>query len=121
MVPCFSKYASLCITKALSAYFSFCFNSCSVNYVNYLLVVTCTPFRWKKELISSSTSEADLGLLQHRRWSALLPAVNYYHKALHLGCCSSPRSAPGFYLPVLLNEYSIVFIFHDVSYLSIQG
>ena len=20
-------------------------------------------------------------------------AVNYYHKALHLGCCSSPRSA----------------------------
>ena len=21
-----------------------------------------------------------------------LPAVNYYHKALHLGCCSSPRS-----------------------------
>ena len=22
-----------------------------------------------------------------------IPAVNYYHKALHLGCCSSPRSA----------------------------
>ena len=22
----------------------------------------------------------------------LLPAVNYYHKVLHLGCCSSPRS-----------------------------
>ena len=22
-----------------------------------------------------------------------LPAVNYYHKTLHLGCCSSPRSA----------------------------
>ena len=21
-----------------------------------------------------------------------LPAVNYYHKALHVGCCSSPRS-----------------------------
>ena len=21
-----------------------------------------------------------------------LEAVNYYHKALHLGCCSSPRS-----------------------------
>ena len=21
------------------------------------------------------------------------PAINYYHKALHLGCCSSPRSA----------------------------
>ena len=37
-------------------------------------------------------TEADLGLLQHPRWSALW-AVNYYHKALHLGCCSSPRSA----------------------------
>ena len=24
-----------------------------------------------------------------------IPAVNYYHKALHLGCCSSPRSAFG--------------------------
>ena len=23
----------------------------------------------------------------------LVPAINYYHKALHLGCCSSPRSA----------------------------
>ena len=23
------------------------------------------------------------------------PAINYYHKALHLGCCSSPRSASG--------------------------
>ena len=27
----------------------------------------------------------------------LLPAANYYHKALHLGCCSSPRSASGNY------------------------
>ena len=25
-----------------------------------------------------------------------LEAVNYYHKALHLGCCSSPRSASAF-------------------------
>ena len=25
-----------------------------------------------------------------------LPAVNYYHKALHLGCCSSPRSASSY-------------------------
>ena len=23
-----------------------------------------------------------------------LEEVNYYHKALHLGCCNSPRSAP---------------------------
>ena len=27
------------------------------------------------------------------RSSASLPAVNYYDKALHLGCCTSPRSA----------------------------
>ena len=26
-----------------------------------------------------------------------LPAVNFYHKALHLGCCSSPRSAFDFF------------------------
>ena len=31
----------------------------------------------------------------YKLWHLLqrLPAVNYYHKALHLGCCSSPRSA----------------------------
>ena len=34
-------------------------------------------------------TKADLGLLQHPRWSTL--AVNYYRKALHLGCCSSSR------------------------------
>ena len=27
-----------------------------------------------------------------------LPAVNYYNKALHLGCCSSPRSASDHFL-----------------------
>ena len=40
-------------------------------------------------------AEADLGLLKHPKWSTLLTiwsTVNYYHKALHLGCCSSPRS-----------------------------
>ena len=31
--------------------------------------------------------EADLGLLQHPRWMQLQD-VNYYHKVLHLGCCS---------------------------------
>ena len=25
-----------------------------------------------------------------------ISAVNYYHKVLHLGCCSSPRSASNF-------------------------
>ena len=27
--------------------------------------------------------------------SQRLPAVNYYHKALHVGSCSNPRSASG--------------------------
>ena len=27
------------------------------------------------------------------RFVIIVTAVNYYHKALHLGCCSSPRSA----------------------------
>ena len=48
--------------------------------------------------IDNWLSEVDLGLLQHPRWSVLcfLEAVNYYHKTLHLGCCSSPRSASGY-------------------------
>ena len=25
-------------------------------------------------------------------------AVNYYHKAFHLGCCNSPRSASGHFM-----------------------
>ena len=40
--------------------------------------------------LGSRLSEADLGLLQH-------PAINYYHKALHLGCCNSHRSASGYH------------------------
>ena len=50
-------------------------------------------------LIELSASDTNLGLQQRPRWSSLgnnsqrLPAVNYYHKVLHLGCCSSPRSA----------------------------
>ena len=45
-----------------------------------------------KGIVVIMYSEADLGLLQHPRWS---PAVNYYHKALYLGCCSNPRSTSG--------------------------
>ena len=37
----------------------------------------------KKMIYPENVAEADLGL----------KAVNYYHKALHLGCCNSPRSA----------------------------
>ena len=47
--------------------------------------------KWFVEMKDLWKTEPDLGLLQHPRWS--VPAVKYYHKALHLGCCSSPRSA----------------------------
>ena len=35
----------------------------------------------------------DVSKTQAFSFSYKLPVVNYYHKALHLGCCSSPRSA----------------------------
>ena len=43
------------------------------------------------------SSETDLGLLQHPKWSLFAIiinsfTVNDYHKAFHLGCWSSPRS-----------------------------
>ena len=55
-------------------------------------------------------AEADLGLLQHPRWIALL-------KALHLGCCSNPRSASGGDADVLnpcmnMRSWSSVFVFY---------
>ena len=46
-------------------------------------------------ITQSMYAEVDLGLLQ---------AVNYYHKALHLGCCSSPRSASGISLDWVSNS-----------------
>ena len=35
--------------------------------------------------------------------------VNYYHKALHLGCCSSPRSASAYPHSFLANSYFSVY------------
>ena len=35
-------------------------------------------------------------------------AVNYYHKAFHLGCCSSPRSASDYLLIVISDRISKV-------------
>ena len=63
-----------------------------------------------KGLVYHQLSEADLGLLQHPKWSALrqqltaqmerfetiVNGVNYYLKALHLGCCRNPRSASSY-------------------------
>ena len=36
-----------------------------------------------------------------------VPAVNYYHKALHLGCCNSPRSASGHSIAKALLTHSM--------------
>ena len=52
--------------------------------------------------------EADLGLLQHPNGAlcdncSRLKAVKYYHKALHLGCCSSPRSACDINISIVTN------------------
>ena len=42
-------------------------------------------------------------------------AVNYYHKALHLGCCSSPRSASAFaYLNC--SSYQLIVEFKNSNY-----
>ena len=44
-------------------------------------------------------------------------AVNYYHKALHLGCCSSPRSAsanvPNFEILVRDHPFSMNNIYFE--------
>ena len=66
---------------------TFCLSVC------YMLVVLLLCF---PEAVSMNTfPKADLGLLQHPRWNTL-EALNYYHKELHLECCSSPRSASAF-------------------------
>ena len=56
----------------------------------------------------------------------MLEAVNYYHKALHLGCCSSPRSA--FALESLFQTATTAevrlacpSIYSDVEFFSWQG
>ena len=41
----------------------------------------------------------------------LAPAVNYYHKELHLRCCSSPRSASDFDLNKKIEGAVIIFPF----------
>ena len=48
----------------------------------YCNFVTSIPLKTKEQ--------ADLGLLQHPRLAGWLETVNYDHKELHPGCCSSP-------------------------------
>ena len=75
------------------------FNSRKTQRINWFsvcfIIYSCNLFIRSCFL---SISEAVIGLLQHPRWSAFdnsyqLKAVNYYHKGLHQGCLSSPRSA----------------------------
>ena len=57
--------------------FKFCNKSTRRTSINFALVLL-----WTNLNSYLTMAEADLGLLH-----------NYYHKALHLGCCSSHRSA----------------------------
>ena len=55
------------------------------TYLNEWWSCLVLQVRRKQNVNTWSDTDTDLGLL--------LSAVNYYHKALHLGCCSSPRFA----------------------------
>ena len=76
-----------------------------LRWIKSLWLLQCVAF-----LVSTETShwepisEADPGLLQHPRWSA----VNYYHKSLCLGCCSSPRSASDYWT----NSFTLLISLH---------
>ena len=41
------------------------------------------------------SSGAATSKMDYSDYSQRVEAVNYYHKVLHRGCCSSPRSASG--------------------------
>ena len=45
------------------------------------------------------------------RFVIIAAAVNYYHKALHLGCCSSPRPASDYRKYTLPVEYTLNHLF----------
>ena len=64
------------------------------------------------KILCSLWTEADLGLLE---------AVNYYHKALHLGCCSSPRSVSYFGKCLLINRRKIVATFVDTDLILLRN
>ena len=75
---------------------------CNINFdVNKLLIISFLELiSLLKNLISSLRKE-------HKQFSPLWSAVNYYHRELHLGCCISPRSASG-HAPYLLGHSSRV-------------
>ena len=52
---------------------------------------TCIPSPSRGRSRAAATSKIEHFVIIVNGWK--LKAVNYYHKALHLGCCSSPRSA----------------------------
>ena len=64
------------------------------------------------EQVMKRIPEAVLGLLQHPRWSALWSQSTpswmlQQPKALHLGCCNSPRSASEYHFSLRLLVYAL--------------
>ena len=54
--------------------------------------------------------------------SKRLPAINYYHKPLDLGCCSSPRSASGVVISSsVFHLFFFTYIFHFTSCLFFEA
>ena len=69
-----------------------------VNYLTFSFKSShrrCSIIKVKNLLNSYVTKKIDeiINISVEQCSGKRLPAVNYYHKALHLGCCSSSRSA----------------------------
>ena len=64
------------------------FSFCAVSWVRSC-AYTQSKVQFRGGSRTAATSKVELFVIIVKR----LEAVNYYHKELHLGCCSSPRSA----------------------------
>ena len=60
------------------------------------LVNSCLLYIWKNIRGSSNPLRGGSRAAATSKMECFVKAVNYYHKALHLGCCSSPRSASAY-------------------------
>ena len=66
-----------------------CVNDLLLIKMNYNLLLMTQTLKETKVIIMAHKNNILYELVRE----FLSEAVNYYHKALHLGCCSSPRSA----------------------------
>ena len=72
------------------------------------LVNSCLLYIWKNIRGSSNPLRGGSRAAATSKMECFVKAVNYYHKALHLGCCSSPRSASApcyFILDIVFIKY----------------